>query len=191
MTRERAYEIILIGSSAGGLHAATQLFSSLPAHFTLPLIFVQHRSKGQGQLLEEILQEGCSIRIKQADEKEKVLSSTIYVAPPDYHLLIEPDRTFSLSAESPVNFSRPSIDVLFESAAQVYAAKAVGIVLTGSNNDGARGLATIKRWGGLTIAQDPDEAEYPEMPIAAIQTRQVDHVLTLNEIKKLLMELSV
>jgi two-component system chemotaxis response regulator CheB len=138
-------------------------------------------------LLEEILQEKCKIRVQQADEKEEIKNGVAYIAPPDYHLLVETDMTFSLTTDEKVNFSRPAIDVLFETAADVYKNKLVGVVLTGANNDGCRGIEAIHRYGGVTIAQDPLEAEFPSMPQAAISSGAVMKVLTLNDIKNFLL----
>ena len=177
------YKAIVIGASAGGLSALTTLFGSLPADFPLPIMVVQHRYRDQLNLLEEILQNKCKIRIRQVEEKEKIEPGTVYIAPPDYHLLVEEDFTFSLSSDPLVSFSRPSIDVLFESAAIAYKRSLVGVVLTGANKDGAAGLLAIKKQGGLTIAQSPEEAEYPYMPQAAIDKGGAALVLTLMEIQ--------
>jgi two-component system, chemotaxis family, protein-glutamate methylesterase/glutaminase len=175
------YEAIVVGTSAGGFHALTVLLGSLAPDYPIPIIIVQHRAKGSQNLLEEVFQRKCRIAIKQADEKEKIRAGMVYVAAPDYHLLVESDKTFSLSSDEPVHFSRPSIDVLFESAAFALKEKVVGIVLTGANNDGAQG---ISRMGGLTIAQDPQEAQYEMMPQAAIETKRVRFVWRLEEIRK-------
>lgn len=180
------YEAIVVGASAGGLYALADLLQLLPPDFCLPLIIVQHRSKDSGALLEEVLQSKCRLTVKQADEKERVVPGFVYVAPPNYHLLIEHDRTFSLSADILVGFSRPSIDVLFESAADVYRERLIGVVLTGSNSDGARGVRTIFTAQGVTIAQDPQEAQFPPMPLAAIQTGCVRHKLTIASIGQFL-----
>lgn len=183
------YKAIVIGTSAGGLQALLSLLSLLPAGYPLPIAVVQHRAKDHRGLLEEVLQNKCRVRVKQADEKEAVRGGTVYIAPPDYHLLIEEDQTFSLSCDEPVLYSRPAIDVLFESAAMAYREHLVGIILTGANGDGASGIATIKEYGGLTIAQDPLEAQFPAMPQASIDTRQVERVWSLSEIGIFLMNL--
>jgi len=183
------YEAVVIGVSAGGLAALSGIFQELPPDFQLPLIVAQHRSKDERTLLEEVMQTKCDIRIKQADEKEKIAGGVVYFAPPDYHLLIEKDHSFSLTSDEPVNFSRPSIDLLFETAAEVYMDKLIGIILTGSNNDGAAGIQAIKERGGLTIAQDPGNASFPAMPQAAINTGSVRYVFTSEEIKTFLLDL--
>lgn len=182
------YEAIVVGVSAGGLTALTSIFGRLPVDFPVPCIVVQHRARDEKNLLEEVLQAKMRIRVKQADEKEKIEAPCIYFAPPDYHLLIETDRTFSLSSEAPVNFSRPSIDVLFETAAAAYKNKLLGIVLTGANSDGAEGIRTIRKYMGTTIAQDPGTAQFPAMPEASIATGCVQHILNLSEIEKFLLQ---
>ncbi len=187
---ERKYKAIVLGASAGGLHALSFLLKQLPPGYPIPLLIVQHRSKDQRDLFEEVLQNKCKIKIKQADEKEMIQEGCVYTAPPDYHLLVENDRTFSLSADDLVLYSRPSIDVLFESAAVVYRDKLIGIILTGANSDGASGISMIKKYGGLTIAQSPAEAEFPFMPNASIQTQSIQHIWTLLEIQQFLLKLT-
>lgn len=184
------YKAIVIGTSAGGLFAISILLEKLPEDYPIPVIIVQHRSKEPKDLLEEVLQAKCRIRIKQADEKEKIENGFVYIAPPDYHLLIEDDKTFSLTADEHVRFSRPSIDVLFETAAAVFRNTLIGIILTGANHDGAAGIKAIKKSGGITIAQAPDEAQYPFMPKAAIETRAVTHTWTLAEIQHFLLKIT-
>jgi two-component system chemotaxis response regulator CheB len=190
LNRTGKYQAIVIGTSAGGLFALSNILTILPPDYPIPVIIAQHRSKDQPHLLEEVLQSKCRIRIKQADEKEKVESAFVYIAPPDYHLLIEEDRTFSLSCDPPVNHSRPSIDVLFETAALAFGKTLIGIILTGANGDGARGIATIKKMGGITIAQDPADAQFPVMPEAAIATNQIVYIRTLEEIGSFLLKIA-
>lgn len=185
----RQYEAIVIGTSAGGLFALTTLLEQLPKNYPIPLIITQHRSKDYKDLLEEVLQSKCQILIKQADEKETILSERVYVAPPGYHLLVEEDYTFSLSADENVSYSKPSIDVLFETAAEAYREKLVGILLTGANSDGASGMSVIRKNKGLTIAQSPTEAQYPAMPQAAIDRKAVDHIWVLKEIRDFIVQL--
>ncbi|WP_207513999.1 chemotaxis protein CheB [Longitalea luteola] len=187
MQLRNAYDAIVIGASAGGLYVMIRILHDLPAGFPIPIIVVQHRSKDERALLEEVLQQKCTIRIKQADEKELIQPGTVYFAPPDYHLLVERDETFSLSFDAPVNYSRPSIDVLFETAAEVYKEGLLGILLTGANKDGARGIKKIRLAGGTTIAQSPETADYPEMPRSAISTGYVQHVLTPEKIEEFLL----
>lgn len=180
------YEAIVVGTSAGGLTALSSILGKLPHDYSIPIIIVQHRAKDSQDLFEEVLQKKCKIRIKQADEKESIKAGNVYVAPPDYHLLVETDKTFSLSADEHVQFSRPSIDVLFESAAVAFREKLIGIILTGSNADGSAGISTISKLGGLTIAQDLQEAQYSFMPHSAVETRHVEHVWTLSQIAEYL-----
>ncbi len=187
--RHTKYEAIVIGASAGGLHALSTLLEEIPSHYPIPIIVVQHRAKDPADLFEEVLQAKCRIKIKQADEKEKILHSIVYTAPPDYHLLIETNKTFSLSSDSPVRFSRPSIDVLFETASIAYRDKLIGIILTGANNDGAAGVTAIANNGGLTICQNPDEAEYRSMVQASIDTKRIRHVWSLILIRNFLLKL--
>ncbi len=184
------YEAVVMGTSAGGLYAIGTILEKLPANYPLPVIIVQHRSRDANVLFEEILQQKCAICIKQADEKEKIMPGVVYVAPPNYHLLVEADKTFSLSAFVLVKFSRPSIDTLFETAALAFKNKLVGILLTGSNNDGAAGLGLIKLRGGCTIAQDPAEAQYAIMPKSAIDNGSADMILTLNDIADFLLKIT-
>ncbi len=188
MSLNSKYQAIVIGTSAGGLAALMGILRQLPADYSLPIMIVQHRFRDQKNLLEEVLQNKCEIEIRQVDEKERIESGIIYIAPPDYHLLIESDRTFSLSSDPFVSFSRPSIDVLFESAASVYGRSLVGILLTGANKDGAAGLNAIRKAGGLTIAQSPADAEYPYMPQAAIDAGAARLVLKLSEIQTEMLE---
>lgn len=187
--RNKIFHAVVIGASAGGLFALSAIFEKLPIGYPLPILLVQHRSKDQRELLEEILQAKCQLQIKQADEKESIVSGYVYIAPPDYHLLVERDFTLSLSSDAHVKYSRPSIDVLFESAAMVFKESLIGIILTGSSSDGSEGILSIKKMGGLTIAQEPSTAEYPFMPDAAIRTGGVDKIMTLGEIGSLLAKL--
>jgi len=176
------YEAVVIGVSAGGMEALRTILPYLPAGFSLPIIVVQHRHPTSDDFLARYLNERCKMEVKQADEKERLQKGTIYLAPPDYHLMIEEDKTFSLSVDPPVNFARPSIDVLFETAADAYGATLVGVVLTGANADGSRGLKKIRELGGLAIIQDIKTAKADTMPKAAMAATHVDHMLPLDEI---------
>jgi two-component system chemotaxis response regulator CheB len=180
------YEAIVMGASAGGLLALSLILETLPADFRLPFIVIQHRAKDEKALLQEVLQQKCRIQVKEADEKEPVTGGIIYLGPAGYHLLIEKNRSFSLSCDPPVHFSRPSIDVLFETAAEVYGSSLTGIILTGANEDGAAGIQAIRRRGGITIAQNPAAAQFPVMPRAAIATGSVQHIFELEEITNFL-----
>jgi two-component system chemotaxis response regulator CheB len=178
---------IVIGLSSGGMNALNYLFSSLPIDFQIPVIIVQHVSPRSESEWIKWFAEKYGLRIAEAVEKEPVLPQHIYIAPPNYHLLIESDRTFSLTIDERVNFARPSIDVLFESAADAYRSDLTGIVLTGANHDGARGLHYIHQQGGRTIIQDPATAESSAMPASVLKLFQPDHVLSLEEIAALLI----
>ena len=183
------YEAIAIGVSSGGLNALKIILFSLPAGFAIPIIIVQHVSARSEGYWIELLNEKSNILIKEADEKEKIENGIAYVAAPNYHLMIEKDKTFSLTIEERVNYARPSIDVLFESAAICYKNKLIGIILTGANSDGSKGIKQIQEYGGLTIVQDPEKAESSLMPESAISAIKPDHILPLEEIASLLINL--
>jgi two-component system chemotaxis response regulator CheB len=183
------YKAVVIGASTGGLAALGEILSSLPKNFPLPIIIAQHLHATQDDGYLNYFANRSLLPIKDADEKERLRQGHIYFAPPNYHLLIEKDRTFSLSVDPRVKYSRPSIDVLFESAADVFSSLLIGIVLTGANDDGTLGLMAIKERGGLTIAQEPSTAEADYMPRAAITGGAVEHILPLSEIGPFLCSL--
>ena len=182
------YEAIVIGVSSGGMNALKVLFSLLPKEFNTPIIIVQHIGSQSENLWIRLLNDKSNLPIKEADEKENIEHGKVYIAPPNYHLLIERNKTFSLTVDERVNYARPSIDVLFESAAEAYKNKLIGVILTGSNNDGTNGLKRIKEYGGLTIVQDPTTAESNYMPASAIAAMQVDYILSLEDIITLLIK---
>jgi two-component system chemotaxis response regulator CheB len=181
--------IIVIGASLGGLHALQTILASLPADFSLPIAVVQHREAGASEILQEILQRYTPLPLCDAQDQEAIKPGHVYLAPADYHLLVEPGY-FTLSTVEPVNYARPAVDVLFESAADSYGQQTVGVILTGLNHDGARGLAAIKRRGGLTIVQDPATAEAPDMPKAALAATPVDKILPLAAIGPFLIRMN-
>jgi two-component system chemotaxis response regulator CheB len=183
------YEAVVIGVSSGGLNALGYLLPALPANFAFPVIIVQHIGNSTDGFWIENLNELCQLRVKEADEKEKIEKGTVYIAPANYHLLVETDRTFSLSTDERVNFARPSIDVLFESASIVYGDKLIGVILTGANSDGAIGLKKIKDEGGLAVVQDPRTAVATQMPMAAIKTALVDYIVPLEKLIDVLLKL--
>jgi len=183
------FEAIVIGSSAGGIKALISVLSALPSEFSLPIIIVQHLHPHSESYLARILEAKCSLPVKQADEKEPIKNGVVYIAPPNYHLLIEEDRTFSLSLEGHINFARPSVDVLFESAIYAYRHKLIAIILTGANHDGSQAVKKIKRNGGYVIVQEPSTAEADAMPKAAIAAAPVDKVLPLEQIGPYLLQL--
>lgn len=162
-----AYRMVVVGASAGGLHALRTLVSGFDESFGIPVTVVQHRSK-DSHLLCELLQECSRLPVHEVMDKQGIEPGTIYVAPADYHLLVD-DQGFSLTTDEPVRFSRPSIDVTFESVADTFGADAVGVVLTGANADGSRGLARIAGMGGHALVQDPETAEVKVMPRAALR----------------------
>lgn len=176
-----AFELVVIGTSAGGLTALETLLSGLPADFPLPLVLVQHRSVDSGEMLGTLLRRHCLLPVREPQDKEPMLPGRVYLAPPDYHLLVEAGG-FALSTDRPVRYARPSIDVLFESAADAYGAGVIGIVLTGANSDGARGAERIKARGGVVMVQEPTTAECPIMPRATLDRVTVDRVASLEEI---------
>ena len=177
------YRSVVIGASAGGMEAGKTILSALSADFALVVILVVHRHPDSDGYMEKFLNSTCRISVKQAEEKEKLKGGVVYIAPPNYHLLIEDDRTFSLSVEDAVNYARPSIDVLFESAADVFfGQELIGVILTGNNSDGSQGLKVIKGKGGLAVVQAPESAEADTMPKSAIKAVEPDHVLSLEEI---------
>ncbi len=189
MTKSHKYKVIIIGASTGGLKAIQPILKALPTEFALSVIVVMHRHKDTGAYLERSLDNDCKMHVKQADEKEKIKAGVVYVAPPNYHLLIEDDGTFSMSVEGAVNYARPSVDVVFESAAEVYGKGLIGVILTGANKDGSLGLKRIKEAGGLAIVQTPETSVAVDMPRAAIAAVNPDYVLPLDEIGPLLRKL--
>lgn len=169
MPKKKTYEAIVIGSSMGGMAALSEIMPALPNEFKLPIIVVQHRYADSDEFLSEYLNKLSAVNIVEAEDKSRIEPGTVYLAPSDYHLLVEHNKTISLSRDLPINFSRPSIDVLFDSAAEVYHDKLIGVILTGANSDGSLGLKKIKEHGGLTIVQNPDTAQASIMPKSAIE----------------------
>lgn len=184
------YKAIVIGVSAGGLDALSIILPALSPNFSLPVLVVQHISPQSDSYLVQHLNEHCALTVKEAEDKEAVCPGVVYLAPPNYHLLVEPEGILSLSMQERVNFARPSIDVLFESAADAWCPSLIGVILTGANEDGSKGLAKIKACGGLAIVQDPTTAFVDRMPKAAIDATAVDYILPLVEISFLLNRLA-
>lgn len=178
---------IFIGASAGGVVALNKLFKSLPENYKTPIITVLHI--GDKQLITQAFYSPNGVNITEANEKEVIQSNHIYFAPAGYHLLIENDFSFSLSNEEKVQFARPSLDVTMDSLAHAYEENLLGIVLTGANEDGAEGLKIIKKLGGVTVVQDPAEAEHKTMPVAAIKACLPDYILSLKDISALLIQI--
>jgi len=186
-----SYQIVTIGSSWGGLAALKTLLRDLPADFPLPIAIAQHRSAGSPDAgLAAYYDARSALEVRTIEDKEPIEKGRVYLAPPDYHLLVE-RGFFELSVDDRVQYSRPSADVLFESAVDAYGDGVIGVVLTGANADGAAGLACIKSKGGFTIVQDPATADKPEMPLAAIEAvGRPDAVLSLDEVAPYLVKLA-
>jgi two-component system chemotaxis response regulator CheB len=182
-----AYELVVIGASLGGLDAVARVLSALPSGFPLPIAVVQHRSASAGDNdLAGEWQRSTALRVADADDKAPIVAGHVHVAPADYHLLVETRGQFALSTEAPVLWARPSIDVLFQSAAEVYGDGVIGVILTGASADGSLGLAEIRRRGGCALVQKPASAECDVMPRAAMAATPVNHVLELPELGRLI-----
>lgn len=184
----RKYEIIVIGCSMGGMHAMQEILTALPDDFQVPIAVVQHRYRTSDEGLPSFFRRQTRLNVVDALDKQWIKPGTVYLAPANYHLLVSPGE-LHLSVDEAVAYSRPSVDVLFESAAEAYGAGVIGVVLTGANADGARGVVNIKKNGGFVVVQDPASAEAPSMPEAAIAATRVDRVLRLERIGPFLVEL--
>jgi two-component system chemotaxis response regulator CheB len=188
-------DAVVIGGSAGAVEALCLILPSVPANIRVPLFIVLHLPRDRPSLLTEVFSPRCACPVREAQDKDPIEPRTVYVAPPDYHLLIEPGLLVdagpqvSLSVDEVVHFSRPSIDVLFESAADFYRERLLGIILTGANEDGAEGLAAIQRAGGITVVQRPEDAQASFMLRAALNRAPGSFVLSLAEIAGLLRTL--
>lgn len=182
------FDLVVIGASWGGLHALEVILEGLPRHFPVPLAIAQHRGASSSDVMLRLLQDHTPLIVSEPSDKDQIAPGHVYVAAPDYHLLVEPGR-FSLSTEGEVRHSRPSIDVLFESAADSYAERLVGVVLTGANEDGAAGLRKIRDEGGVTVVQDPATAERQEMPEAALAAVTEAKVVPLDAIAGFLADI--
>src|SRR4051812_30091869 len=183
------YDIVALAASAGGLKALSLVLASLPAGFPAPLVVVQHLDPRHRSLMADILSRRTALKVKQAEEGDRLAPGTAYIAPPNRHLLVNPDGTLSLSQSELVHFVRPSADLLFESAAASFRERAIAVVLSGSGQDGAMGVKAIKKMGGTVIVQDARNAEFRGMPDAALETGVVDFVLALDEIAPALQTL--
>ena len=185
----RGFDAIVIGGSAGAVEALSVLLPALPASLRAAVFIVVHLPRDRKSLLPEIFSHRCALPVREAEDKEPVEPGTVYFAPPDYHLLVNEGPQLALSADELVHFSRPSIDVLFESAADVYGPRLMGIILTGANEDGASGLSAIGRAGGVTVVQDPEGAQASLLPASALARGPVDLVLSVKRIADLLREM--
>ena len=184
------YAVVGIGTSWGGLAAMTKLLGGLPGDFSLPVVVVQHRGKDSDRLLSELLQDATDMKVCEVEDKDPLEPGTVHIAPANYHVLIDAGY-LSLTIEEPVRFSRPSIDVMLSSAADTYGSGAIGVVLTGANEDGARGLSHIVKRGGRALVQDPKTAEIPIMPVAAMKAVPSAEILPLDALAPRLIELSL
>lgn len=181
--------LVVIGASAGAVQALLALLPALPASFPLPVLVVVHVPPDRDNVLVPLLQAKCQLTVKEAEDKEPLVGGVVYFAPSDYHLLVESGRTLALSSDEPVNYSRPSIDVLFESAADAFGGGVVGVVMTGANHDGAAGLRAVSDVGGVTIVQDRAEAYATAMPDAALEACPAASTMTLDAIASYLSSL--
>lgn len=184
------FEAVAIGASAGGLNAFKIILPKLKEDFPMPVFIVQHISPQSDNYITIHLNSLSKIKVKEAEEKEKVKNATAYFSPPNFHMLIEEDKSISFSIENKVNYARPSIDIMFETAAYAYTNKLIGIILTGANNDGAAGLKKIQEMGGYTLVQDPMNAEVETMPQSALKIMKPDKILKLEEIADFLNKIN-
>jgi two-component system chemotaxis response regulator CheB len=186
-----AFDVVALAASAGGLAALSHVFTALPADFPAALVVVQHLDARHRSMMADILRRRTQLQVKQAEEGDRLHSASILIAPPNRHLLVNPDGTLSLSQSELVHFVRPSADLLFESVASSYKDRAIAVVLTGTGSDGVTGVQAIKKLGGTVIAQDVHTSEFFGMPGAAIQSGNVDFILPLDEIAGVLVRLVV
>ncbi|GFP74180.1 chemotaxis protein CheB [Clostridium fungisolvens] len=185
------FRCVVIGASAGGIEAIATILKVINRDFPVPIVIVQHLSPESDGYLIKYFDSICRLKVKEAEEKEKITSGYVYIAPPNYHLLIEKDETLSLTVEDKENYSRPSIDVLFETASDCFKHKLIGVILTGANGDGSKGLKTIKQYGGMAIIEDPNTAAVSLMPQIASKTLQADYIIPLGKIVEKLIELTI
>ncbi|OJU08806.1 MAG: chemotaxis protein CheB [Caulobacterales bacterium 68-7] len=178
-----------MGASAGAVQALLHVLPALPAAFPLPVLIVVHVPPDRANALVPLFQSKCDVIVKEAEDKERVAPGVVYFAPSDYHLLVEADGTLSLSLDEPVNLSRPSIDVLLESAADAFGEGLIGVVLTGANDDGAVGLKAVTDAGGLAIVEDPAGAFVPTMPEAALRAAPTARAMDLDALRAFLLSL--
>ena len=190
MTGEQRIKAVVIGASAGAVEALSGLLPALPAKFGLPVFIVVHVPPNRDSIMAELFQAKCKVGVTEARDKEPIEMGTVYLAPPNYHLLVEQNQRLSLSSDDQVLYSRPSIDVLFESAADAYGSGLLGIVLTGANSDGARGLRAVCDAGGVAIVQDPATAQAKAMPTAALDACPNATTMSLASIAEFLGALS-
>ena len=183
------FRAVVIGGSAGGVEGLTAIFAALPSDFELPVLVVQHLHPSDDGAFARHLALITRLPVVEPCDKERIERGRVYAAPANYHMLVDRNGTISLSVDEKVNWSRPSIDVLFESAAIAWGEAVIAVLLSGASADGAKGMRSVREAGGLTIAQDPDDAGYPFMPQSAIDVQAADKVLKAEEIGRMLAEL--
>jgi two-component system, chemotaxis family, protein-glutamate methylesterase/glutaminase len=181
----RGIDAVAMGASAGGVEVLLALLSMIPADCRISFFIVMHIPRERPSLLPELFGSRCALPVREAEDKEPVQPGTVYFAPPDYHMLIDRGPAVALSGDEPVHFSRPSIDVLFDSAADIYGERLMGVILTGANQDGAEGLAAIGRAGGRTVVQEPGSAAVAFLPKAALEAGPIDAVLSIEQLQAL------
>jgi two-component system, chemotaxis family, protein-glutamate methylesterase/glutaminase len=181
----RGIDAVVIGASAGGIEVLSVLLPAIPASCRVSFFIVMHIPRERPSLLPEVFSVRCALPVKEAEDKEPVQAGTVYFAPPDYHMLIDRGPALALSGDEAVHFSRPSIDVLFDSAADIYGERLMGVILTGANQDGAEGLVAVGRAGGRTVVQEPGSAAVAYLPRAAIEAGPVDAVLAIEQLRRL------
>jgi two-component system chemotaxis response regulator CheB len=184
-------KMVIIGGSAGSLQVILKILDYIKPGFTIPVLLVLHRNPSFPSPLEELIKQKTVLKVREIEEKDPIEPGYVYICPPDYHVLIEKEKTFSLDDSEKVNYSRPSIDVVFKSASDAYGENLVCMLLSGANADGADGLRHTKKNGGLTIIQDPEEAEVPYMPQEALKMLKADYVLNSHQITGFLNSLVV
>lgn len=183
-------DAFIIGGSAGSLEVLLKVLPEVSPEITFPIIIVIHRKHDADSLLPDLLSTRTKLIVKEADEKEQIVAGTVYIAPSDYHLLIELDRTFSLDYSEKINYSRPAIDATYQTAAEVYKSKLVCLLLSGSNADGVNGLKSVKAWGGKAVIQDPETAQVPYMPDQARKHVDIDRSLRIEDVAEFINLLS-
>ncbi|MCC9135107.1 chemotaxis protein CheB [Pontibacter silvestris] len=187
---EATPELIVIGGSWGGIQASLSILKGLPANYKIPIVLVLHRLRSMEGELQHIYEKKLALKVEEIEEKEEIKACHVYLAPANYHVLIEKDRTFSLDVSELENYSRPSIDVTFTSAVEVFDENMIGILLSGANKDGSSGLQAIRNAGGITIIQDPEEAEVSTMPLSALELVPDCKIMKLERIQEFLNSLA-
>lgn len=189
MEKDGVNKMVVIGGSAGSLEHILKIIAGIPANTTASFLIILHRKNDQTSVFESLVRNRSLLPVKEVEDKDPILKGQVYIAPPDYHLLIESSRSFSLDTSEKVHHSRPSIDVTFQSVSEIFQENVIGILLSGANADGAQGLLTIKNAGGITIAQDPESAEVPYMPQQAIKLDAAKFICASDELPSLVRSL--